>query len=262
MSAQTWDRAAAVSVPAVGGPRPELVALPAGPVDVASLFTFMRDAELRFDTLRMRIVETTITTRGPHVAHMDIVLRHPGLAKVTTSEPGRGSADNYEIWLGDDEVVRTYSAPRKLSTERPVREAVAGFEGRSARDLPGRSRFYVPLTALPMETLADTFVHPAGYLQNVIATGECRVAGEARMLDRETVVLRCDHPRTSEVHFDRPDASVELEVDRETGVILRLIERVAGEVTRHAEVTEFGPDAPLAPSAFDFRVPSDARMLY
>jgi hypothetical protein len=238
------------------------VSLPAGDLDVATLFTFMRDAELRFDTLRMRIVETSATTRGRHVVTMDVVLRHVGLAKVTTTEPHRGASANYEIWIGDEETVRTYSAPRKLATERPVREVVAGFEGRAAKDLPGRARFYEPLTALPMETLADTFVHPAGYLQNVVATGSCRILGEGRQLERETVTVRSDHPRTSEVHFDRPDTSIELTVDRETGVILRLVERVGGEVTRDAVVTDFGPDAPLPPSAFEYRVPADARMLY
>jgi hypothetical protein len=262
MSAEAWDRAAALPVRTSGRARPELVALPAGIPDVASLFTFMRDAELRFETLRMRIVETTTTTRGAHVVTMDVVLRHVGMAKVTTTEPHHGSSANYEIWIGDEDTVRTYSAPRRLATERPVREVVAGFDGRTARDLPGRARFYAPLTALPMETLADTFVHPAGYLQNVVATGSCRIVGEGRQLDRATITVRSDHPRTSEVHFDRPDTSIELIVDRETGVILRLIERVGGEVTRDAVVTDFGPDAPLPPSAFDYRVPSDARMLY
>ena len=262
MSAQTWDRAGSLPVPASGRARPELVALPADEPDVATLFTFMRDAELRFETLRMRIVETTMATRGEHTVNMDLVLRHVGQAKVTTSEPHRGTAGNYEIWYADGEFVRTYSAPRKLGTERPVREAVRGFEGREARDLPGRSRIYRPLTALPTETLPDTFVHPAGFLQNVIATGACRVTGGGTHLGRETIEVVCDHPRTSEVHFDRPDVRIELSVDRDSGVILRLVESVGGEMTRHAEVTDFGPDAPLPPSAFDFRFPPDARMLF
>ena len=44
--------------------RPELVALPADELpSVAELFTFMRDAELRFDTLRMRIEERIVRRR-------------------------------------------------------------------------------------------------------------------------------------------------------------------------------------------------------
>jgi len=262
MTAHAWDRAGSLPVPVSGRPRPELVALPVEDIDVATLFTFMRDAELRFETLRMRLVETTVTARGRHTVNTDVVLRHVGQAKVTTSDPHRKTAGNYEIWTSDGEVVRTYSATRRLATERPVREAVRGVEGREARDLPGRSRIYRPLTALPMETLPDTFVHPAGYLQNVVATGDCRIAGAGTHLGRETIVVTSDHPRTSEVHFERPDVRIELTVDRDSGVIVRLLESVGGEITRRAEGTDFGPDAPLPPSAFDFRIPPDARMLY
>jgi outer membrane lipoprotein-sorting protein len=262
MPTGTWDRAAPLPVPVSGRPRPELVALPAGDPGIETLFTFMRDAELRFETLRMRIVERTMTTRGEQTVNMDVVLRHPGLAKVTTSEPHRGTAGNYEIWIADGETVRTYSAVRKLGTERPVREVVRGFDAREARDLPGRSRFYRAVTALPMESLPDTFVHPAGYLQNVVATGRCRIVGAGSHLGRETVVVASDHPRTSEVHFDRPDVRIELTVDRDTGVIVGLVETVGGLETRHAETADFAPDAPLPPSAFDFRFPADARMLF
>ena len=58
---------------------------------------------------------------------------------------------------------------------------------------------YRPLTALPMETLPDTFVHPAGFCQNVLATGRCWVSGTTEIACREAVVLDCDHPRTIEV---------------------------------------------------------------
>ncbi len=262
MSAQTWDRAGSLPVPVTGRPRPELVALPAGDPDIATLFTFMRDAELRFETLRMRIVETTVGTGGEHVVNIDVVLRHVGQAKLTMSEPHRGTAGNYEIWSSDGEFVRTYSAARKLGTERPVREAVRGFDGREARDLPGRSRIYRPLTALPMETLAETFVHPAGFLQNVLATGDCRIVGGGTLLGRQTIRVTTDHPRTSEVHFDRPDVRISLDVDRETGVTLGLVETVGDVETRRAEVPDFGPDAPLPPTAFDFRFPADARMMF
>ena len=69
----------------------------------------MRDAELRFETLRLRIQEWTQTARGPHLVEMDLLLRHPGDARVTTTEPHRGTAGNYELWLSDGEMVRTYS---------------------------------------------------------------------------------------------------------------------------------------------------------
>ena len=59
-----WDRA---SLPVVRDGRrlPQVAALPGGLPTLDELFDFMRDAELRFATLRMRIVETTTTAGGP-----------------------------------------------------------------------------------------------------------------------------------------------------------------------------------------------------
>src|SRR5450759_1372547 len=46
-----WAAAAALTLAADGERRPEIAQLPAGLPDVETLFTFMRDAELRFETL-------------------------------------------------------------------------------------------------------------------------------------------------------------------------------------------------------------------
>ena len=61
---------------------------------------------------------------------------------------------------------------------------------------------------------------------------------------------------------DRPDFSVEVAVDRLDGVILRLVETIGGEVTRIAEVAHYEPDAPLAPSFFEFAFPEGTTLLY
>ena len=61
---------------------------------------------------------------------------------------------------------------------------------------------------------------------------------------------------------DRPDFTIEIAADRETGVILRLVESIGGETTRHAQVTEIAPDAPLPPSIFQFVFPTGTTMLY
>ncbi|HEX5822995.1 MAG TPA: hypothetical protein VFY18_00925 [Candidatus Limnocylindrales bacterium] len=262
-STRLWDRAADLPIPVGRRPRPELVALPPDDLPrLADLFTFMRDAELRFDTLRMRIEERTATTRGEHLVVVELALRHPKDARVTTTEPGHGTAGNYEVWVSDGETVRTYSAPHKLGTQRPVRRPVQGVSGSDARDLPGTSRVYAPLTALPTETLPDTFVHPAGYCQNVLSTGDCRVTGLGEVAGRETVVVDCDHPRTIEMAADRPDFRIRINVDRTDGVILRLEEWIGGAVTRDARVTDYGPDAPLVPSTFEFSFPTGTTMLY
>jgi outer membrane lipoprotein-sorting protein len=262
-STRLWDRASDLPVPAGRRRPPELVALPPDELpSVPDLFTFMRDAELRFDTLRMRIEERSATTRGEHLVVVEVAIRHPKDARVTTTEPHRGTAGNYEIWISDGETVRTYAAPHKLGTERPVRRPVQGVSGPEARDLPGTSRVYAPLTALPMETLPDTFVHPAGYCQNVLATGDCRVTGLGEVAGRETVVVECDHPRTIEMAADRPDFRIRVNVDRADGVILRLQESIGGVVTRDARVTDYAPDAPLVPSTFEFTFPTGTTMLY
>jgi outer membrane lipoprotein-sorting protein len=258
-STRLWDRAALVPVAPDGRRRPEIVALAPGIPTIDELFTFMRDAELRFETLRMRIEERTFTARGDQLVVMEVALRHPGHARVTTSEPDRGTAGNYEIWLSDGAVVRTYSAPHRLGTERPVRPSVRGVND---SDMPGPARVYVPVTPLPMETLPETFVHPAGYCQNVLATGRCWISGTDIAGGREAIVLECDHPRTVERVADRPDFHIRIAVDRLEGVITRLTETIDGEVTRDAEVVVLEPNASLPPDTFEFRFPSGTTMLY
>jgi outer membrane lipoprotein-sorting protein len=257
MSTRPWDRAALVPVDAAGR-FPEIVALSAALPTVAELFTFMRDAELRFRTLRMRIEERTFTGRGETVVAMDVAIRHPGDARVTTTEPGRGTAGNFELWLGDGETVRTYSGTHRLGTSRPIRNRPRGL----GEALPGPSRVYEPVTPLPLETLSELFVHPAGYCQNVLATGRTWISGTDLVRGREAVVVECSHPRAVERDADRPDFHLQLAVDRAEGIITRLVETIGGEVTREAVVTSLEPDAPLPPGTFDFEFPDGTTMLF
>lgn len=254
-----WDRAAALPVPLDGRPRAELASLAPGLPTVETLFTFARDAELRFTTLRLRIEERTWTARGEQLVLIDTAIRHPRQAKVTTSEPSRGTAGAYEVWISDGEIVRTYSAPHRLGTQRPVRRELVGLED---RDLPGMATVYRELTALPMETLPEAFVHPAGFCQNVLATGGCWISGTAEVAGREGIVLDCDHPRTVEIEGDRPDHHFQVTFDRETGVILRLTESNARVPTRDAVTVELSPDTSLSPTALEFSFPSNATIIY
>jgi hypothetical protein len=258
MTTRLWDRAAAL--PARSGERrPQVVALPPGLPDVAELFTFMRDAELRFRTLKMRIEERTFGARGEQLIAMDISLRHPGQARVVTSEPGRGAVAPSEVWLSDGETIRTFSTSHKLATLRPVRNRPRGLE---SRDIPGTSKVYEPLTPLPMETLAELFVHPAGYCQNVLATGDCWISGTEEFPWGEAIVVECDHPRAVEHMVDRPDYHIQIAVDRTQGVITRLAETVRGELTRLATVVVLDPDAALQPSVFELELPEGTTTLY
>ena len=254
-----WDRAAALPALPDGRRLAAVAALPAGLPSVAELFDFMRDAELRFATLRMRIVQNARTTQGESTTTLEVALRHPGDARVTTTPEGhRGKAD-YEIWISDGELVRSYAAAHRLGTQRPVRNRPRGL---ADRDFPGSSQVYEPLTALPNESLAETFIHPAGFCQNVLATGRCTITGSDLVAGREVVLLECDHPRTTQMAADRPDFQITIAVDRESGVILRLAESIGGQTTREAEVVDFAPDAPLPPAIFEFAFPTGTTMLY
>jgi outer membrane lipoprotein-sorting protein len=254
-----WDRAAALPIPADGLRLPEVTSLPVGVPSVEGLFTFMRDAELRFATLRMRIAERSRNARGDDVTNLEVSLRHPGQAKVTTSRAGQEVGGEYELWISDGEVVRTYAGAHKLGTQRPVRNRPRGLDD---HDLPGFAQVYEPLTLLPAETLPDTFVHPGGLCQNVLSTGRSTITGTTVAIGREAILLECDHPRTTGLVSDRPDHRLQLTIDRETGVILRLIETFGGELGRDAEVLVLEPDASLPPSAFEFTFPIGTTMLY
>lgn len=253
-----WHRAAAPAS-TDGSRTPRVAALTPGQPTVWELFEFMRDAELRFESLRMRLLERTHTARGEEAVSIDVALRHVGHSKVTSTRVDQGAKADYDIWITDGDVVRTYASAHQLGTQRPIRNRPRGLHD---RDFPGRSQVYEPLTALPMETLPELFVHPAGFCQNILATGLCVVAGSELVGGRETVLLDCDHPRTTEAAADRPDYSVSLAVDRETGVILRFIESIGGALTRHAEVVDFAPDASLPPAALAFVFPTGTTMLY
>ncbi|MGZ9160663.1 MAG: hypothetical protein ACXW4T_05805 [Candidatus Limnocylindrales bacterium] len=253
-----WDRAA-LALTTDGRRRPAVATLPPELPTLFELFEFMRDAELRFGTLRLRILERVATAHGEDATQVDVMLRHPGHAKVTTSRPDKVVGGAYEVWISDGDLVRTYASAHKLGTQRPIRNRPRGL---GDPDFPGSAKVYEPVTALPAETLPDTFVHPAGFCQNVLTTGRCLVTGTDLVNGREAILLSCDHPRTTEMSADRPDHRFDLAVDRQLGVILRLVETIGESVTRDAEVTDLEPDAPLPPTAFDFVFPTGTTMLF
>jgi hypothetical protein len=254
-----WDQAGSLPVPAGTIPRPEIIALSDDLPSVEALFTFMRDAERRFRTLRMRIEERTTTARGDGLTVIEVAIRHPGEAKVLTSRPVDGTTGNYEVWVNDGKMVATFAASRRVGTRRPIRNRVRGLD---QDELPGWTKVYVPVTRLPMESLPELFVHPAGYCQNVLATGVCEITGTTEVAGRAAIVLECAHPRTIERVGDRSDFAIRVAVDRRDGVILRLEEAMGDVVTRDAAVAFYQPDAQLAPGALDFTFPSDTTFIY
>lgn len=237
---------------------PELATLASDEPSSSELFRFMSEAELRFQSLRMRIVDRRIGTRGEETETSEIWLRHPGMAKVVTSRDPRGR--DFDVWLSDGEVVRTYDARIDVATvRRPPPRPV----GATDPDLPPFARLQPPVTALPSETVADTFVHPHGFTRNVLGSGVLHQLGTALLVGvREAILLRCDHPRTNHVLTDRPDHWLEVAVDRQTGLILLLAEHVGGRITRHAEAVSVALDEPLGDEVFRIHISADTKTLY
>jgi hypothetical protein len=252
------DAPARTSLPAL---RPaEQPALPAATQpELSELFSFMAQAELRFESLRMRVVDRRVTASGDEGETHDVWLRHPGHAKVVS---GRGATNerDFDVWVSDGESVHTYNSIGKVATDRrlPVRPV-----GAEAADLPPWARIYVPVTALPAESLADTFVHPHGFCRNVLMTGVVYKRGSQRMANgREAILLRCDHPRTGHVLTDRPDHWLEIGVDVQTGMIVLLAEHVGDTLTRHAEAVSVSLDERIPDEAFKLHVSADTRHIY
>ena len=237
----------------------DLPTLPDETPALGEFFRFMTEAELRFETLRMRIVDRQVTTHGDEVVTHDVWLRHPGMAKVVSTRGDAGDGD-YDVWIGDGESVRTYNALGKTATKR---RPTAPPHGAADPDLPPASRIYLPQTALPPETLADTFVHPNGFCRSMLSTGVVTRRGTAALAGgREAVLLYCQHPRVSHVLLDRPDHWLEVGVDAQTGMLLLLAEHVGDRLTRHAEAVSVRLDEPIPDAAFVLHVSSDTRTIY
>jgi hypothetical protein len=240
-------------------PSPGMVALPATAPTIDQVFDFMRDAERRFRTLRMRIAEHSNTAYGPIDTTIELWLEHPGRAKVIENRPATaGRSASYTLWVSDGRRVRTYDSEANITTDRAHRHVPEGIDDPS---LPFSSRVVPPITELPAESLPDAFVHPAGLTRN-LATGRVVLFGQSTIAGREALLLEVEAPRATLIETDRPDHTEILGVDRATGIVTLLEDRVGDAVTRHAEVTYLEPDARVRGEDFVIHVPEDATPLF
>jgi hypothetical protein len=240
-------------------PRPSMVALPATAPSIDQLVEFMRDAERRFRTLRMRVVEQANTAYGPIETTVELWLAHPGRAKVIENRPALGTRPaSYTLWVSDGRRVRTYDSGTNVTTDRAHRHVPEGIDDPS---LPWSSRVVPAVTELPMESLPEAFVHPAGLTRNLL-TGAVALVGQARIAGREALLLEVEAPRATLIETDRPDHVELLGVDRETGIVTLLEERVGDAITRRAEVTYLEPDARIRDEDFVIHVPEDATPIF
>ncbi len=245
--------------PAQPTPAPARVALADDTPSIEDLFGFAREAELRVRSLRMTIEERVVNAKGAQTLRHEIQLRHPGQARVHTRRSIEPLAGDDDIWISDGGTITSYRAGNKLVSVRQARARVVGSDDPG---LPAYARGYQPLTALPAGSLADTFVHPHGLFRNVLLTGPLAIVGVQPVADREAIVVRAQHPRSAKVLVDRPDRSVEVGIGRDSGFVLLLVERIGDAVTRHAEVTSLQLDPVIFDSAFELRLPADARKVY
>jgi hypothetical protein len=239
---------------------PALVALDEDAPSLQDLFAFMVDAELRVQSLRMRVEERIGTARGEELSIIELVLRHPGRARITTRKGTDPLSRDYRIWASDGQLVTTYDALDERASVRPVRLAPVG-----ASD-PGKPPFaqvYAPRITLPVSSVMDAMVHPHGLIRNVLLSGPVAIVGTTHIAGgRETLVLRADHPRSAHVLADRPDRWIEVGVDRMTGFISLLVEHVGDRVTRHAQLLTIETDGVIPDEAFAVNLPADVRMIY
>lgn len=239
---------------------PAVAALDAEAPSLRDLFAFMADAELRVRTLRLRAVETIHNAAGADTSTIELILRHPGRARITTRKGDDPLSRDYRVWASDGEIVTTYDALAERASVRPVRPPVVGADDPRK---PAFARVRIPRTALPLSSIVETFVHPAGFVRNVLGTGPVALIGTTHLAGgREALVVRADHPRSSHVLTDRPDRSIEIGVDRLTGFITLLVERIGERVTHHAEVTSLHADGEIPDEAFAVHLPADVRMIY
>jgi hypothetical protein len=246
---------AAPTAPAVAA----MVALDGTAPRLEDLFRFMVDAELRARTLRMRILEQTMTARGESECTVDVLLRADGHARVTRRRSADAVSRDYDVWSTDGTTVTTYDA---LSNRASVRQASVMPVGVTAQDLPRFARVRPARTRLPADSVADTFVHPNGFIRNVLLTGIVTFAGSTTLNGRETFLLRLQHPRSTYVLTDRPDRWVDVGVDRQTGFITLLVEHIGETVTRHAEAVSMELDRDIPDDAFVVHLPGDVRRIY
>ena len=192
----------------------------------------MRDAELRFDTSGCGSRSERRRRPASSSTVIEVEPAPPGRRQGRHDRPGRPELEA---------TTRSGSPTARPSgrTARPTASAPSGRSGArsSACDgsatCPARATVYGPVTALPMETVPETFVHPAGFCQNVLATG--RVLGSAgptrspaarRSSSSATTRGRSRSPPTG-----RTSRSSSAWTARR-GRSLRLVETIGGVVTR------------------------------
>ena len=255
-----WDRASLTPVAADGRRVPEIVQLGPGVPDLATLFAFARDAELRFATLRLRLEERAWISGGETLRVHEVLVRHPGAARVTVVRPDRPATTNHEIWLSDGEAVRIYRGWHRLATERPgPRGGPSASPPATCRARRGPIRRSRPCRRTPLRRR----LRPSRRLlpERAWRRATCRVTGTGIVAGREAIFVTSRTTRgRSSWPGDRPDHRSGSRSTGSTGLLSLLVEWFGDTVTRRVEATELTPDAVIPDSAFCRRGPGGRRL--
>ena len=104
----------------------------------------MVDAELRVQRLRMRAEERVGTAPGEELSTIELILAHPGRARITTRRSSDPLSRDYRVWASDGSVVTTYDALDERASVRarcgPCRWARRTPPSRASRRSGRRAR--------------------------------------------------------------------------------------------------------------------------
>ena len=249
-----WDRAAACPSRPDGRRLPEVAALPETCRRSASCSTSCATPSCASRPCACASRSGRQTARGEDVVAMDVVLRHPGEAKVTTT-PRRADAarPEYEVWISDGELVRTYASAHGLAPSGRSATGRAAWTTRTSRarrrstSRSPRCRWRpCPTRSSTRPATARTCSPPAAARSP--APTSSRAA--RRSCSSATTRARPSSPATGPTSTSRSRSTAR------PGVILRLVEidRRRGH-PRTPRSIELAPDAPLPAVRLRLRLP-------
>jgi hypothetical protein len=232
---------------------PVTSALPGGIPSVAQLFAYAAEAERRFETLRLRAEERSVTAAGVSVTQTELLLDRPR-ARVTTIHSG-----SYNVWATDGILVDQYSAASNTFTRRPYRAAPAGLDD---AELPASVAVGQKLGPLPSKGWATTLLRPGHFCSNVLLSGVLGAVHETTHLGRAALTVDAAAPRTIDRVGDHAAFRYEVTFDRQTGLLLVVDELHHNQVVRSTTVTALALDVVIPASEFIIEIPGDARKIY
>ena len=219
-----WDRAAVPAREGDGRRLPEIAALGERAPDGRGTVRFMRDAELRFETLRLRVEERAQTARGEDLVPWK---RSPAPGRRQGHDDpvdrlGRDKAE-YEIWISDGESSGPTRAPTVSVPSVPFATARAASTIRTSRarrrstSRSPRCRWRrCPTHSSTRPASARTCSRPGG----AWSRGSAIVAGREAVPSSATT-------RASPLP-DRPISTSRSRSTATRGSILRLVESIGG----------------------------------